>query len=182
MVYWLLWSYPVGEDHMTICVKSVRVRHSVIRAFVRALLVVLSSFIGSMLALQDKVTWYCSSSYSNCMVVTISDQRTLTQEIQFTQMFIDNKGYDPGADPGFQVRGAHLKKIAPSRGRRENFWGISCEKSRFYAKKSYFSNIRGGDGCAPPPGSAPVIGNMYCWILFYPISPIWSGHRDAING
>ena len=23
-------------------------------------------------------------------------------------------------------------------GRLENFWGISCEKSRFYAKKSYF--------------------------------------------
>jgi hypothetical protein len=23
-------------------------------------------------------------------------------------------------------------------GRRENIWGISCEKSRFYAKKSYF--------------------------------------------
>ena len=45
-----------------------------------------------------------------------------------------------GADPGFQVRGggAHLKKIAPSGGRRENFWGISCEKSLFYAKKSYF--------------------------------------------
>jgi hypothetical protein len=33
----------------------------------------------------------------------------------------------------FKLRGAHLKKIAPSRGRRENFWGISCEKSRFYA-------------------------------------------------
>ena len=31
--------------------------------------------------------------------------------------------------------GGALKKIAPSRGRRENFWGISCEKSRFYAKK-----------------------------------------------
>jgi hypothetical protein len=43
-----------------------------------------------------------------------------------------------GADPGFQVRGGALKKIAPSGGRRENFWGISCEKSRFYAKKSYF--------------------------------------------
>jgi hypothetical protein len=24
------------------------------------------------------------------------------------------------------------------RGRREHFWGISCEKSRFYAKKSFF--------------------------------------------
>jgi hypothetical protein len=34
--------------------------------------------------------------------------------------------------------GAHLKKIAPSAGRCENLWGISCEKSRFYAKKSYF--------------------------------------------
>ena len=35
----------------------------------------------------------------------------------------------------------HLKKIAPSGGRRENFWGISCEKSRFYAEKSYFFQL-----------------------------------------
>ena len=47
-----------------------------------------------------------------------------------------------GADPGFQVRGGALKKIAPSGGKRENFWGISCEKSRFYAKKSYFFQLR----------------------------------------
>ena len=40
-----------------------------------------------------------------------------------------------GANPGFQARGAHLKKFAPSGGRRENVGGISCEKSRFYAKK-----------------------------------------------
>jgi hypothetical protein len=45
-----------------------------------------------------------------------------------------------GADPRFQVRGGGgaPKKIASSGGRRENCWGISCEKSRFYAKKSYF--------------------------------------------
>ena len=43
----------------------------------------------------------------------------------------------PGADPGFQVRGSAFKKIAPSGGRREKCWGISCEKSRFNAKKSY---------------------------------------------
>ena len=47
--------------------------------------------------------------------------------------------HKPGAEPGFQVRGGGaLKKIAPNGGRRENFGGISCEKSRFYAKKSYF--------------------------------------------
>ena len=51
-----------------------------------------------------------------------------------------NRNHDnAGADPGFQVRGGGaLKKIASSGGRREHFWGISCEKSGFYAKKSYF--------------------------------------------
>ena len=55
----------------------------------------------------------------------------------------------------FKLGGGALKKIAPSRGRRENFRGISCEKSLFYAKKSYFFPILGGGGaragCAPPP-------------------------------
>ena len=48
--------------------------------------------------------------------------------------------HEAGTNPGFQVRGGGgaLKKTAPSGGRRENFWGISCEKSRFYAKKLYF--------------------------------------------
>ena len=51
--------------------------------------------------------------------------------------------YDTGADPGFQVRWGALKKIAPSGGRRENFWGISCEKWRFYAKKHIFPILGG---------------------------------------
>jgi hypothetical protein len=34
--------------------------------------------------------------------------------------------------------GGGLNKIAPSGGRREIVFGISCEKSQFYAKKSYF--------------------------------------------
>jgi hypothetical protein len=49
-----------------------------------------------------------------------------------------------GADPGFQVRGGGgaLKKIAPSGGRGIIFWGILCEKSRFYTKKSSFFQLR----------------------------------------
>ena len=69
------------------------------------------------------------------------------------------------ADPGFQVRGGALKKIAPSGGRREHFWGISCEKSRFYAKKIIFFPILGGGGRrVRPPGSAPdlkVVGRPH---------------------
>jgi hypothetical protein len=38
----------------------------------------------------------------------------------------------------FKLGGGALKKIAPSGGKREHFWGISCEKSPLYAKKSYF--------------------------------------------
>ena len=71
----------------------------------------------------------------------------------------------------FKSGGAHLKKLCPAegvaknfgvfrvknhdftpknhmffncRGRREKFWGISCEKSRFYTKKSCFSIAEGG--------------------------------------
>jgi hypothetical protein len=43
----------------------------------------------------------------------------------------------------FKLGGA-LKKIAPSGERRKHFWDISCEKSRFYAKKSFVSPILGG--------------------------------------
>jgi hypothetical protein len=54
-----------------------------------------------------------------------------------------------GADPGFQVRGGALKKIAPSGGKRENCWGISCEKSRFYAKKIKKRAIKFTNICQP---------------------------------
>jgi hypothetical protein len=47
--------------------------------------------------------------------------------------------------------GGALKKIAPSEGRRENLGGISCGKSRFYAKKSYFFQFYGGRATLYPP-------------------------------
>ena len=39
--------------------------------------------------------------------------------------------------------GGALKKIAPSGGRREHFWGISCD---FTPINHIFSNVRGGGG------------------------------------
>ena len=43
--------------------------------------------------------------------------------------------------------------VSNCRGRREIFWGISFEKSRFYAKKSYFFQFQGR---APPPLNPPL--------------------------
>jgi hypothetical protein len=53
--------------------------------------------------------------------------------------------------------GAHLKKNAPSGGRRENCWGISCEKSRFYAKNAYFFRR------VPPPWIRPWKSRNFLW-------------------
>jgi hypothetical protein len=100
-----------------------------------------------------------------------------------------------GADPGFKVRGAHLKKMRRAEGganifwvfrvknhdftpknyifsncggRREHFGGISCDKSQFCAKKSYFFPILGGAraGCAPPPPwIRPCCCTMDIWYI-----------------
>ena len=59
---------------------------------------------------------------------------------------------DQGRIQDFKLGGgdALKKKIALSGGGRENFWGISCEKSRFYAKKiRFFPNAA---------GSAKIVG------------------------
>jgi hypothetical protein len=51
------------------------------------------------------------------------------------------KVYFQGWIQDFKIEGGGdaLKKNALSGGRSDNFWGISCEKSRFYAKKIIFS-------------------------------------------
>jgi hypothetical protein len=54
-----------------------------------------------------------------------------------------------GADPGFQVRGDALKKIAPSGGRRENFW-----------VKSWFFTRNTQTNFAPP---SAIGRNMIFW-------------------
>ena len=53
----------------------------------------------------------------------------------------------PRANPGFHVSGGRAKGC-------ENVWGISCEKSRFYAKKIIFFQIL-GEGGGGAPGAPP---------------------------
>jgi hypothetical protein len=52
----------------------------------------------------------------------------------------------PGADAGYM---GCIEKGSQSEARREHFWCILCEKSRFYAKNHIFSNFRGVPD-APP--------------------------------
>ena len=73
--------------------------------------------------------------------------------------------------------GGALKKIAPSGGRRENVWGISCQKSRFYAKNHIFSNFRGGGAPPPPPLDPPLVCTDRSFKKIFSISCMFYSER-----
>ena len=61
-----------------------------------------------------------------------------------------------GADPGFQVRGAHLKKLRRAEGGAKIVGVYRVKNHDFMPKNLIFSNFRGRGGAGPPPpGSAP---------------------------
>jgi hypothetical protein len=65
--------------------------------------------------------------------------------------------HHPGADPGFQVRGAHLKKLRRTEGGAKIFGVFRVRNHDFTTKNHIFSNFRGGARrVRPPPGSAPA--------------------------
>ena len=96
------------------------------------------------------------------------DSLSEAQIFKSMQLYIKHTKRFQGRIQDFKLGGAHLKKLhraeggakmfgvfrvknhdftpknhifSNCQGRRENFWGISCEKSRFYAKKSYFFQL-----------------------------------------
>jgi hypothetical protein len=56
----------------------------------------------------------------------------------------------PGADPGFQVRGAHLKKLRRAEGGAKIFGVFRVKNHDFTPKNHIFSNFRGRAPNAPP--------------------------------
>jgi hypothetical protein len=57
-----------------------------------------------------------------------------------------------GADPGFQIRGAHLKKLRRTE-EGVNIFGVFCVKNHDFTQKNpIFSNFRevGGSRVCPP--------------------------------
>ena len=62
-----------------------------------------------------------------------------------------------GANPGFQVRGAHLKKLRRSEGGAKIFGVFRVKNHDFTPKNHIFTNFRGVRAGCTPPGSAPVL-------------------------
>ena len=66
-------------------------------------------------------------------------------------------------------------------GRRKIFWGVWCEKSRFYAQKILFFPILGGGHApgVPPPPPPPWIRPCYSFLLINTTSG-YLDHFDVI--
>ena len=63
--------------------------------------------------------------------LTNNDLQNNTQKTKYQQ-------YDPGADPGFQVRGAYLKKLRRAEGGANLFWVFRVKNHDFTPTKTYF--------------------------------------------
>ena len=62
-----------------------------------------------------------------------------------------------GADPGFQVRGAHLKKLRRAEGGPKIFGVFRVKNHDFTPKNHIFSNFRRGARRVRPPLDPPLI-------------------------
>ena len=65
--------------------------------------------------------------------------------------------YYSGADPGFQVRGAHLKKSRRAEGDGKHFGVFRVKNHDFTPKNHIFSNFRGGGAPGAPPLDPPLL-------------------------
>jgi hypothetical protein len=75
-------------------------------------------------------------------------------------MLLQNHIISPGADPGFKVRGAHLKKLRRAEGGAKIVGVFRVNNHDFTPKNHIFSNFRGRAPGAPPE-SAPALLPSY---------------------
>ena len=64
--------------------------------------------------------------------------------------------YISGADPGFHVRGAHLKELLRAEGGAKMFGVFRVKNHDFTPKNHIFSNFRRARAGAPPPLDPPL--------------------------
>jgi hypothetical protein len=89
-----------------------------------------------------------------------------------------------GADPGFQVRGAHLKKLRRAKGGAKIVGVFRVKNHDFTPTNLIFSNFRGARaGCPPPPPAwirpwyAPDLSSLReCYMQQIILCYIYSAH------
>ena len=94
------------------------------------------------------------------LLITINDLlKSCDKGKQIDMAILDfSKAFDTRADPGFQVRGVHLKKLRRAEGGAKIFGVFRVKNHDFTQKKIIFFPISGGGGspgAPPPPGSTP---------------------------
>jgi hypothetical protein len=96
-------------------------------------------------------------------VLTIADYDYLNYLFHIDNMVSRFDAHCAGADPGFQARGAHLKKLRRAEGGAKIFGVFRVKNHDFTPKNHIFSNFRGRT--APPPESAPAVILIFIILL-----------------
>jgi hypothetical protein len=97
-------------------------------------LVVVGRYCACEILIANPIDWLYAACLEYFIFFSIDSSEARKQYDEFDKV--------QGLIQDFKLGGGALKKIAPSGGRRENVWSISCEKSRIYDKKSYFFQLR----------------------------------------
>jgi hypothetical protein len=90
--------------------------------------------------------------YSSCPVDLLGEKTTVLRVLGDYNI---NKY--PGADPGFQVRGAHLRKLHRAEGGAKIFGLFRVKNHDFTQNNHIFSNFRGGAPRVRLPGIYYVV-------------------------
>jgi hypothetical protein len=101
----------------------------------------------------------------------------------FSANVIIHAAFIPGADPGFQVRGAHLKKLRRSEGGAKNFGVFRVKNHDFTPKNHIFSNFRGGraPGAPPPPPESAPAYTRWCQMISWKIASCKSQRNTPLK-
>ena len=96
---------------------------------------------------------YVSNHFNHCIKL-FAPCGTLFGNNKFLFLFL----YCPGADPGFQIRGANFKKLRRAEGGAKNVGVFRVKNHDFMPTNHIFSNFRGGAraGCARLPLDPPL--------------------------
>ena len=98
-----------------------------------------------------------SDTIAKTMEINVEQNIKKARRTTYSLMASGLHGHNAGADPGFQGRGAHLKKLHRAKGGM-NIFGVFHVKNHDFTQKNYifFQFFFGGGGA--PPGSAPAMG------------------------
>ena len=107
---------------------------------------------------QERTTFMLlSTTFNNISVITYNGGQFYWWRTPRKPCPVASHWHTSGADPGFKVRGAYLKKMRRAEGGAKMFRVFRVKNHDFTPKNHIFSNFRGGPRRVRPPPPPPPL-------------------------